>query len=68
MDLSERETKISRIQQQLETANDELQKKMQELYNLVRRVTVPNFEGMELNKADKVPCDRVDILILKNNI
>ena len=32
MDLSERETKISRIQQQLETANDELQKKMQELY------------------------------------
>ena len=36
--------------------------------NLVRRVTVPNFEGMELNKADKVPCDRVDILILKKNI
>ena len=31
MDLSERETKISRIQQELETAN-ELQKKMQELY------------------------------------
>lgn len=32
MDLSEKETKISCIQQELETANDELQKKMQELY------------------------------------